>query len=510
MSEQVTFKLNEKDVTVPKGWTVMQAAKRENVSIPHFCWHPKLSVAGVCRFCMVHVEGARKLEIACNLEARDGMVVRTDRDEVKEAHKWALEFHLINHPLDCPVCDQAGECGLQDFYMDVGKYESQMSRPKVLKPKAIDLGRELVLDTERCILCSRCVRFEEEVTKTNALGIFDRGDRAIIGTYGDEKIEHNYQENLVDICPVGAFTSKKFRFKQRVWFLKEKSSVCPGCSTGCHIKVHGKPDIRRLFRIKPEECDEVNGAWMCDQGRTMHQHLNPEYRLNEAMVLDPEAGQSFPGTHGALATLLDKISRTQVDSIALLVSAQYTNEEYVSLFDFFIKGLGVSKVYLWRTETEQTDDFDGILLRGDRNPNTTGLMQILRDYPDVGAKTVMNELSQCIESRPEVLITLCPEIPSGFPDLKNQLQDLSSLPWVSVWGVHHDLLSWEFSHLLPMKGFIEKNGTFINHAGKEGHLTESFAPMVSEALSVSEVIEGLKRIDANGPDGQKGVTDGNH
>lgn len=169
MSETVSFKINGQSVTVPKGTTVMQAAQQMKIAIPHFCWHPGLSVAGVCRFCLVKIEGRPKLEIACNLQATEGMEVRTDTDEVKDAHKWALEFHLINHPLDCPICDQAGECGLQNYYMSVGKYQSQMDRPKVLKPKALDVGGDLVLDTERCILCSRCVRFEKEVTKTEPL-----------------------------------------------------------------------------------------------------------------------------------------------------------------------------------------------------------------------------------------------------------------------------------------------------------------------------------------------------
>ena len=338
----------------------MQAAKRESVEIPHFCWHPGLSVAGVCRFCMVHVQGARKLEIACNLQATEGMVVRTDTDEVKEAHKWGLEFHLINHPLDCPVCDQAGECGLQDFYMQVGKYQSQMTRPKVLKPKAMDVGSRLVLDTERCILCSRCVRFEEEVTKTGALGIFDRGDRAIIGTYGTEKIEHNYQENLVDICPVGAFTSKTFRFKQRVWFLKEKETICPGCSTGCKVSVHARPERRTFFRVKPVADETVNGFWMCDKGRDTIAHLNQEHRFPKARGVGAAGLPQELTTSQALAHLHEKIQAVGAQNVALLVAPQYTNEEYAAFFSYFYKTLGVQSVFQWRPTKEDRSAFDGI------------------------------------------------------------------------------------------------------------------------------------------------------
>ena len=251
----IAITINAQEFEAAPGQTVMDLARHNDIDIPHFCWHPGLSIAGVCRFCLVEVEGRPKLEIACNLPVAAGMRVRTDSAQVKEAHKWALEFHLINHPLDCPICDQAGECGLQDYYMQVGKYQAQMTQEKVLKPKKLDVGTDLVLDTERCILCSRCVRFEDEVTKTGALGIFDRGDRAIIGTYQDRRIEHNYTTNLVDICPVGAFTSKDFRFKKRVWFTQDVQTICPGCSTGCAIDLAFNADLKRYYRIKPRFSD---------------------------------------------------------------------------------------------------------------------------------------------------------------------------------------------------------------------------------------------------------------
>ena len=485
----VSFKINGRDVTVPKGTTVMTAARKLNVDIPHFCWHPGLSVAGVCRFCMVKVEGRPKLEIACNLTATPGMEVRTDTPEVKEAHKWALEFHLINHPLDCPICDQAGECGLQNFYMTVGKYQSQMTRPKVLKPKALDVGRDLVLDTERCILCSRCVRFEEEVTKSDALGIFDRGDRAIIGTYPGRKITHNYQTNLVDICPVGAFTSRDFRFKQRVWFLKDKPAVCPGCSAGCHVDVFGKPDTRTYFRLKPRE-SAVNGHWMCDSGRDMYRHLNQDRRLRGAFFVKGGA-QKDASFDEALRELAAKLAGTAAGDIALLVSAQYTVEEYDAFFAHFVGKLGVKKVFQWREPTEKIDTFDGILQRGDGNANTRGLLDAMKKH-GISASGPANEFDKLIAARPRVVIALAPEVPQTFPSLKGQMERLSELDFVSLWTINGEA-AWlkKLTHALPMKGFAEKRGTFINHAGTAGSLDAPFPCPVTDARDVAEVVTAL-------------------
>lgn len=490
MTEQLSFKLNGKEVTVPKGWTVMQAVKREGLEIPHFCWHPALSVAGVCRFCLVEVAGRPKLEIACNLPVIAGLEVNTVSDKVKNAHKWALEFHLVNHPLDCPICDQAGECGLQNYYMEVGKYKSQMTRPKVLKPKALDLGSELILDTERCILCSRCVRFEEEVTKTNALGIFDRGDRAIIGTYGEEKIEHNYQANLVDICPVGAFTSKRFRFRQRVWFLTEKNSICPGCSTGCSISVHAKPEERMYYRIKPVEDNEVNKHWMCDKGRHTHEHQNLDQRLEFASYMGDK--EEKEGTvDDALRSLALKLSHTQSQDIALLVSAQYTNEEYKEFFQFFVNELHVTKVFQWREPTEKIEDFDGILLHGDRNANTQGLKKAFADFNL--ARNVANEFDACLKANPKIVIALCPEVPMTFPSLGQDVAKLAKLNFVSLWTCLMAPKEQAFlASFIPLKSFFEKKGTVLNRDNKERHLNSPYPSAVFGAKDVAEVVKFLR------------------
>lgn len=483
VTDLVSFSLNGKTVQAKKGMTVMQVAQRENVAIPHFCWHPGLSVAGVCRFCMVEVEGRPKLEIACNLPVVEGMVVKTNTPKAEEAHKWALEFHLVNHPLDCPICDQAGECGLQDYYMKVGKYQSQMTRPKVLKPKALDVGGDLVLDTERCILCSRCVRFEEEVTKTAALGIFDRGDRSIIGTYPGKKIDHNYTDNIVDICPVGAFTSKDFRFKQRVWFLKEQPTTCAGCSTGCQVSIHAKPEVGKFFRLKPRKSD-INGHWMCDKGRKLYSYQNKENRL-----LFPKIQGKAVSLEEVVADLAAKIKATPAGDTTLLVSAQYTVEEYRSFFNFFVKKLGIKKVLQWREPTENRFAFDGILYRGDHNANTTGLLQVMKEF---GLETtVKSEFDSVATAKSGFVIALAPEVPSTFPSLDQQLRSLSELPFVSVWMAGVQAEKFPLTQVIPMKTFGEKNGTFVNHEGKNGAVA-GFPSQIKYARSVTEIVTMLE------------------
>ena len=275
--------INGEKVEVKEGSTIIQAYQKLERDIAHYCWHPGLSVAGVCRLCMVEIEGIPRLQIACNTEVKEGMVINNTNDQVKDVVRWGMDFHLINHPLDCPICDQAGECGLQEQYMKFGQYDPEMAERKVKKRKVVDLGSKIVLDSERCILCSRCVRFTDEVSKTHELGIFNRGDRSEIGTFEDKPLENDYAINTVDICPVGALTSKDFRFRQRVWYLKDAETICVGCSTGCNVRLFYNEE--GFFRVKPIYNKDVNGYWMCDKGREVYKFLNVEARLQKAQKI---------------------------------------------------------------------------------------------------------------------------------------------------------------------------------------------------------------------------------
>src|SRR5689334_7186556 len=234
-----TVEIEGQKIQVEDGTTVIVAADRLGIEIPHYCYHPGLTIAGNCRMCLVEIEKMPKLQIACNTRVTDGMVVHTTSDKTKAAQRAVLEFLLINHPIDCPVCDQAGECKLQEYYMDYDRQRSRFPLPeKVHKKKAIPIGPLVMLDQERCILCARCTRFLDEVTHTSELAIYQRGDHCQIELAPGKTLDNKYSGNVVDICPVGALTSRDFRFRARVWYLERTESVCGACANGCNIEIY--------------------------------------------------------------------------------------------------------------------------------------------------------------------------------------------------------------------------------------------------------------------------------
>lgn len=478
MSEKtVKCQINGTEVTVSKGTTVIQAFQKLKKDIAHYCWHPGLSVAGVCRLCMVEIEGMNKLQIACNTEIQEGMVITNQSDQVKEAVRWGLEFHLINHPLDCPICDQAGECSLQDQYMKFGTYRPAMAESKVKKRKVVDLGSKIVLDTERCILCSRCVRFTEEVTKTHELGIFQRGDRSEIGIFQDKPLENKYALNTVDICPVGALTSKDFRFQQRVWYLKTAESVCTGCSTGCNIYVDYNEE--GPWRVRPRYNSKVNGYWMCDEGRGIYRNVLRKNRLNRAKQGRGDRWKSLSPLK-ALESIGEELKSSSTQ--AVILTGQYTSEEYMALKDFF----KAASFYHWESFGEREKQFDGLLLRGDRNPNTVGLKE---SFPKIKS---LKDLEQT-QPAPEVVFIMGPENPNFFPDLKEKtalFTNSQTVIWMAP-GPNVFLPPKSEFWQIPVKSFFEKSGTFQNVKGLEQKIS-AIEPIIPEALSLEEVVKALK------------------
>lgn len=481
--------INGKTIEVEAGTTIIQAYKKLEEDIAHYCWHPALSVAGVCRLCMVQIEGQPRLQIACNTVVTEGMVINNKAEPVKDAVKWGLDFHLINHPLDCPICDQAGECGLQDQYMRFGQYDPEMAEPKQKKNKVVDLGPTIVLDTERCILCSRCVRFTDEVSKTNELGIFNRGDRSEIGTVENKRLDNNYSLNTVDICPVGALTAKDFRFRQRVWYLKEAATICTGCSTGCSISAYYNEE--GVWRVKPRVNEKVNGYWMCDKGRDVYKFANRQARLTTARQghkdqwKNLEAGEACKTVGENLRTF----AKTKgADQIALVVTGQYSNEEYDRLFDFFVKNLGVKNIYHWQNNPEDMNGFDGILFRGDRNPNTKGLQKA---FEKNSIKSDWLELDQKIKSgQYQYVVVAGPENTSVFPDVEAKVKSfsrVSNLIWLTAANTPSLDDSATATTLIPLKTFLEKNGTFTNYSGLEQKF-QRVTTLVAGALSLVEAI----------------------
>lgn len=479
--------INGKELEVKEGTTVIQAMVDNGMRIAHYCWHPGLSVAGVCRLCMIEIEGNPRTQIACNTMVTEGMKVNNTSEKVKDVAKWGLDFHLINHPLDCPICDQAGECGLQEQYMEFGKYDPEMAEKKVKKHKVVDLGPTVVLDSERCILCSRCVRFTDEVTKTNELGIFNRGDSSEIGTHDGKPLDNKYSLNTVDICPVGALTSKDFRFRQRVWYLKDAETVCTGCSTGCAVKVYFNKE--GFFRVKPKYDSAVNGYWMCDEGRDIYKFVNSTARWLRARKY--EGGVWSEMAPGAAAKEAGTAVKAAAANSALVLTGQYSTEEYDQIVSHWVNELGSKNIFHWINNPESFDKFDGLLLRGDRNPNTKGLIKVLEKH---GINTSWKQLSEGLKNRTlKTIVVAGPENQVWFPDMPEKIQELSqaeTLVWMQT-GKNEQLeklMGPKNVWLIPMKSYVEKDGSFINYQGQERKF-KKVTTVVSEALNLIETTQ---------------------
>jgi NADH-quinone oxidoreductase subunit G len=456
MTEKVKINWNGKQIEAVKGSNLLKAALDNGIEVAHYCYHSGLSIAGVCRMCMVEQEGVPRAFPSCNASCADGMVVRNDTPKIKAAVEATLQFHLLNHPLDCPVCDQAGECGLQDYYMKHGTYDSQMIDKKVHKEKVQDIGKNVMLDAERCILCSRCTRFTEEVTKTNELGILNRGDHAEITV--NENLKNDYAQNLVDICPVGALTSKDFRFKQRVWFLEEVHTTCIGCETGCSVKV--SQNKNGSYRVKPVYDHEVNGHWMCDDGRNIYKHVSSPTRLQGASA--NLNGLFVP------ADELNVKDAVKGKKAKFVLSTGLTNEEYANFFAS-IKG-SKAEVALYKLPV-QGPEFDGILRRGDKNPNLRGASAAFSANGFDASEGALDKLLNSVGGE-DVVYVVVPEI------IYNEDHFNTLLSKISRAGIKIALTPGEtlgsmrlFDYLLPVPSFLEKDGEIINFQGNARKLS---------------------------------------
>lgn len=462
MSEvkKIQLEINGKKVEVAAGTTVFNAAVEAGVFIPHYCYHPDLSIAGVCRMCMVEIEKIPRPQISCNTVATEGMVVRTDTDKIKETVKSVLELHLINHPLDCPICDKAGECGLQNFYSSYGLYNSRMDFEKVHKPKVQDIGT-IILDSERCILCTRCVRFTDEVTKTSELGIFQRGDRSTLQVYDGGELRNDYTGNLADICPVGALTAKDFRFQQRVWLLDKTVSVCGMCARGCNTSVSVNSKTQKLYRVEPRRNPEVNASWICDEGRWGYHYVSSADRLS----LPKKYWDGVWRDHTWMDFFKEIQAEIKKSPAACLIglSTQMTNEELWDLGQT-LKSLGVTEVVRLANDVavKEKTPFDGILKHNDVTPNAQGFEQVMKwlglNWITLEAATAAMprqspEWVMCFglegdEKRLEFLAPLTSAVPRSSKlvlHATNPLTVMSRATWV-----------------VPNVTFFEKNGTFTN------------------------------------------------
>ena len=471
-----SLSIDGRKVSVPDGTMVIQAAEELGIFIPRYCYHPGLSIAGNCRICLVEVEKIPKLQIACNMPVSDGMVVHTKSEMAEEGRRAVLEFLLANHPLDCPVCDQSGECDLQNFYMNFGLYNPRFKEHKVKKRKAVQLGPHVMLDQERCILCSRCVRFTDEITKTGEFGIFNRGDRAELGLYPGDVLDNRYSGNVVDICPVGALTESDFRFKARVWYLSSAPTVCNGCSQGCNVDLHyvlDRPHLNdgaRVARIKPRFNEDVNQWWMCDEGRYGFGWLDEE-RLSK--VRGPtEAAASWEQALTTISADLAELGKEQGGTrIGVIASAQLTNEELFLIQQIFRRALGAQVTASVSEDPGSSDDF---LIKADKNPNTLGatLLGLAgTDAPDAG-----HILDEGLNGNLEVLWVFGHDLVKLFGE--ETVRKISENVPLFIYSGTNENSTVPLAHwILPSAAYVEKDGTFVNCHGRVQRIGRAFPPL---------------------------------
>jgi NADH-quinone oxidoreductase subunit G len=454
--------IDGREVEVAPGTTVIKAALQMGIHIPHFCWHPDLSVDGNCRMCLVEVEKMPKLQIACNTVVTDGMVVRTESEKAAEAHRTTLEFLLLNHPIDCPVCDQAGECYLQDQYMDHGLHDSKVEiEEKVKKRKVVDLG-PIVLDAERCVLCSRCLRYEKEVTGTNSLEFQNRGDHTQIGSFQNRPIAHAYAGNLADVCPVGALLSRDFRFKMRVWFLEPTESVCPGCSTGCNVYLDHRDG--ELQRFRPRRNPDVNKSWLCDPGRSLYNEVGSSARLTGARI---KAASGWEGiaTDEAFAVIAEKLRYAGKDA-AFLATPLATNEELYAFRALADATGGLLDFRVGDPHKKVREKLDEILQHTDRNPNTQGCLDL-----GMGRSGVDTILKACAAGSLKALVLQGPEL-LRVPEARDAI---AKVPFVAVMATHEEPLLERAQMVLPAAMWAETDGTFTNFQRRVQRIRRAFA-----------------------------------
>lgn len=480
-----TFKLDGQEIPFEPGDTIIRAAFRQGIEIPHYCWHPGLSIAANCRMCLVEIKSARpmmlpivkwdeqqrkyvdttkpKLQPACQAMAAEGLEVFAKSDVAKDAQASTQEMLLLNHPVDCPICDQAGECRLQDYWLEHGARGKRMLDEPVHKPKGVVFGQTIVYDGERCIMCTRCIRFMDEVAKDPVLDMRERGNRNEIILSPGRELDGNYTLMTEHVCPVGALTSADFRFKARVWFLRSQKSVCPGCATGCSEHVDYDPRTNEVARVRPRENLQINQYWMCDEGMLLYESAR-EHRLGRARV---RKGDTLEDT--TLASAMDEAARLlgkPGQGLGVLLSAQRSVEDNhvaAKLARDFLPG---ARLY-WTGRPDGVGD--SILLSSDRNPNRAGIAHVLGGEMPLAFDELVEDLNA---GRITALLALGSETPLDGA----VLSPLSKLDALVVISPYSTGLSERAHVVLPSPVWYEEDGTFVQKSGVKQRYRKAFPP----------------------------------
>jgi NADH-quinone oxidoreductase subunit G len=478
-----SFKLDDKDIPFEAGDTIIRAAHRVGVDVPHYCWHPGLSVAANCRMCLVEVmpppgrpammldvlawdeaqqsyvpQKKPKLQPACQQAAADGMVVKSQTSEhAVRARSAVQELLLLNHPVDCPICDQAGECRLQDYWLEHQASKKRMRDEPIHKPKGVVFGPTIVYDAERCIMCTRCIRVSDELAKDPVLSMRERGNLNEITVAPGRQLDHNYTLMTEYVCPVGALTSSDFRFKARVWFLRSARTICNNCAGGCNSFTDFDPRNQKVYRYRPRENLAVNKYWMCDEGMLDYQ------RIHKDRVLEPRVGGEATTDAAALQKAAELIKGAAPQKLAILLSAQHSNEDNQALLDLG-KALGALQVFYTGRPPGKGDD---ILMCEDKNPNAAGV----RALTGGRAKPLADFVASVKEGKVGVVIALGSAI--GNPNDASALKEVRGFVALST---HEGPIAAAAAVVLPASSWAESDGTFVNRLDMWQESDRAIAP----------------------------------
>ena len=476
MSEMVNITVNGIQMQACKGSLLIDKLLDENIHIPHFCYHQALGKDGNCRMCMVEIEGQKRPQIACDTPVKDGMVVRTKGENIEKVRRDILELELINHPIDCPTCDQAGECKLQDYYMESGFYDSRVNlENKNHARKRIDLGSNVMLDQERCVLCTRCVRFCANITKTHELGVISRADHSVIGTFPGRPLNNPYAMNVIDICPVGALTNKDFRFKQRVWFLETFDAICNGCSKGCNIYVdHRKEKYKddQIFRFRPRVNKAINGWFMCDEGRLSY--VNESNNRFETPLIN----ENKTDINTAIANVFKELTNNK--NILFVLSANLSYEEMSNVKNLALKLDANISGYSPNTIDESFED--DYLRKKDKTVNRASFKELEIDETKEYFEDKLNFSSLVII------------VENNY--FESNLKLLENKKVISLFS--HQCISIIHSNIaIPVASFYEKSGTYINCDGIKQKVISKMNKN-NPMNTVTTIIEDLKSMIGKG------------
>ena len=485
-------------IQVPRGTRMIEACKLAEKEVPHYCYHPKLSSPGNCRMCLVQMgmpprpnpgdepsydeNGFQEISwmprpvIACANTVGENMGIRTQGDLVEKCREGVMEFLLINHPLDCPICDQAGECGLQEFSVQHGKGSSRFKEDKVKKPKNVKIGPRIRLDDERCIMCSRCIRFMDEVAEEPVLGFSERGTHTTVGVYPGRELDNNYGLNTVDLCPVGALTSNDFRFQMRTWFLKETPSIDTNCGTGANIIIWTRGN--KIFRVTPRQNDDVNSCWMPDSHRLSYTCPSHDNRLS-APLIKADGVHEETCWSNSITAAGDAIKQFESNEIAIIASGQQTNEEL-----FMMRTLAAELGTDFISIIPHAQESDNMLISKDRNPNTTGAGLILElDDPTQKLAAIKDGISN---GSIKAVIVACEDLlDAGF-----SAEDIDALELlISIFNTTN-ATAQASDIVFPGASSAEKRGSMINVTGRLQKLNAACIPP-ADARDDWEIISEL-------------------